>query len=81
MQFVSTGSNLTAHMKPLIEQGHGLSLGALVGFFLPHEDFNLLGNETADGGSAARGEDFDLLKRLPGQAYCHVLFGGIHHLT
>jgi len=78
MQFVSTRSNRTAHMKALIEQRHGLSLCTLVRFFLPDEDLNLLGKETADGSSPAGGENSDLLERLPGQAYGHVLLGCIH---
>jgi hypothetical protein len=77
MQFVSTGSNHTAHMKALIEQRHGLSLCTLVGFFLSHKDLNLLGKEAADGCSTASGENSHLLERLPGQAYCHVLPGHI----
>ena len=78
MQFVSTGSNHTTHMKAVIEQRHGLSLRTLVGFFLPNERFNLLGKETADGGGTACGENSHLLERLPSQAYGHVLLRCIH---
>jgi len=66
MQLVPTGSNDTAHMKPLIEQRHGLSLRARVCFFFPHKDLNLLSQQTTDGGSPAGGENLHLLERLPG---------------
>jgi hypothetical protein len=67
MQFASTDSNHTAHMKALLEQTHGLSLRALVRLFiLPHEDLNLLGKETTDGGRTAGGENSQLLEHLPG---------------
>ena len=75
MQFVSTDSNHTAHMKAFIEQRHGLSLGTIIGLFLPDKDLNLLGKETADRGSTPCGENPHFLKRLPGQAYGHVLLG------
>jgi hypothetical protein len=66
MQFVSTDSNQTAHMKTLIEQCHSLSLRPLVRLFLSHKDLNLLGKKTTDGRSTACGENSDLLERLPG---------------
>src|SRR3981189_2318944 len=75
MQFVSTGSNHTAHMKAFIEQRHGLPLRMIVGLFLPDKDLNLLGKETADRGSTPCGENPHLLKSLTGQAYGHVLLG------
>src|SRR5450759_842150 len=81
MQFVSTGSNHTAHMKTLLEQRHGLSLCTLVRLFLPHEDLNLLSHETADGGRTVGGENSHFLERLAGQAYGHVLLGCIHFIT
>jgi hypothetical protein len=66
MQLVSAGSNHTAHMKPLIEQPHGLSLRAHVCFFFPHKNLNLPSKQTTDGGSTASGENLHLLERLPG---------------
>ena len=66
MPFVSTGSNHAAHMKPLIEQRHGLTLRPPVRFFFAHKDLNLLGQKTTDGGSTAGGENSHLLERLAG---------------
>jgi hypothetical protein len=66
MQFVSTDSNHTAHMKAPIEQRHGLSLRTLIRFFLAHKYLNLVGKEATDGGSAAGGQNSHLLERLLG---------------
>jgi len=57
MQFVSTGSNHTAHMEALIEQHHGLSSCTLVRRFLPPDK--------TDRGSKTGGENSHLLERLP----------------
>ncbi len=43
MQFVSAGANLSAHMKTLVKQRHGLSFGMFIGFLVPNEEFDLLG--------------------------------------
>jgi hypothetical protein len=73
MQFVSTGSNYTAHMKLLIEQRQGLALRALVRLFLANKYLNLPGQEPTNGRATACGENPYLLQRLPGQANGHVL--------
>jgi hypothetical protein len=48
MQFVSSGSNHSAHVKALIEQPQGLPLCALIRFLLTYEHFDLLGQKTTD---------------------------------
>jgi hypothetical protein len=78
VKFVSIGSNRTANMEALIEHQHGLPLGTLVRrFLLPHKELNLLGKETADGGTAAGGENPQLFQRLLGKPDCHILLGHI----
>jgi hypothetical protein len=68
MQVVSRTSNHTAQMKALIEQCRGLSLRTLIRFFFPHENFNLLGEQTADGRSPPSSQDFGLPEGLPVEA-------------
>jgi hypothetical protein len=55
MPFVPAGANHATHVKALIEQRRSLSLGALVGFFLSDQDFNLLGEKSTDRGASACG--------------------------
>ncbi len=79
VQLVSTGSFHAAQIEILLEQRHSLSLRTLVcRFILPQDRLNLLGEETTDGGGTAGSENSQLLDRLPGQGYCHVLPGCIH---
>jgi hypothetical protein len=49
MEFISSHANYAAQVKALIEQGHCLSFGPFVGFFLAYEYLNLMSQETADG--------------------------------
>ena len=77
MQFISTGSNHFAQMEALVKQLHGLSARTLIRIFSLHENLNLLGKESTDGGSSAAGESSQFLQRVPGETYCHVLFGHI----
>jgi hypothetical protein len=51
-------------VKTIFEEGQGLALGAFVGFFLAHEDFNLLGEQAANGGLAT-GSILKLVSVLP----------------
>jgi hypothetical protein len=55
MQLISRRPDYSAQLKPLIEQQHGLSLGTFICFVLAYEDFNLLGQQTADGSGPAGG--------------------------
>src|ERR1035437_9232433 len=65
-------------MEALIEHQPGLPLGTPVRrFLLPHKELNLLGKETADGGTAAGGENPQLFQRLLGKPDCHILLGHI----
>ena len=66
MQLVSTGSNHTAHMKPLIKQCHRLPLRPFVRFFFSHKDLNLLRQQTTDRRTTSSGQYSDLLECLPG---------------
>lgn len=45
MPFIPAGANASAQMKPLIEERRSLSLGSLVGFFFPDQNFDLLGQQ------------------------------------
>jgi hypothetical protein len=49
MEFIAHDSDHPSQLKSLLEQSHSLSLGPFVGFFLAHENFDLMGQETADG--------------------------------
>ncbi len=56
VQFVSVGSNHTAHVEALIQQRHGLSLRTFIRrIIFPHKDLNPVGQETADGDSTTGG--------------------------
>jgi hypothetical protein len=69
MQLISGISDHTAQMKTLIEQHGRLSLGTLIGFLFAYENFDLLGQEPADGSSATGSEDFGFPHGLPTEAY------------
>jgi hypothetical protein len=75
MQFIPADSDHATQMKALLKQAQSLSLSALVCFLLTDEHFNLLRNETADGGSTTRGEDLRLPDRLPVETDRQILFG------
>src|SRR5579863_1319552 len=75
MPVVSTASNHAAQMKALIEQCRRLPLRPLISFLFPHEEFDLLGKKSADGGGTAGGEDLNFPHGLPAEAYRHVLLG------
>jgi hypothetical protein len=77
MQFVSSATNHTAHVKALIEQCRRLSLRTLISFLFAYQDFNLFGEETADGRGTAGSEDFGFPEGLPIETYGHVLLSRI----
>jgi hypothetical protein len=75
MQFVPVATNRTAQMKTLIEQHGRLPLSTLVGFLFAHKDFDLFGEESADGGSTTRSENFGFQHGASAEAYRQVLLG------
>src|SRR5207237_95134 len=75
MPLVPAGPNHAAQMEALIEQSRSLTLGKLVSFFFPNQDLDLLCQQTADGGSTTRSQNFGLAKRLLVQANCDILLG------
>src|SRR5258708_4994079 len=64
-------------METVVEEGRGLTLGAFVGFFLAHEDFNLLGQQSANGGVAPGGDDLSFTNGLAVQADGDILLHSI----
>jgi len=77
MQVVPVAPDHAAQVKALIEQRRRLSLRTFIGLLVPHENLNLLGEESADGGGTAGGKDFSFPKGLSVQAYSHILLSGI----
>jgi hypothetical protein len=75
MQFISAASNYTAQMEALIEQHRRLSLSTLIGLVFAHKNFDLLGEESADGSSTTRGKDFGFQHGLSAETYGQVLLG------
>jgi hypothetical protein len=65
MQLVSTWQPTAAHMETLLQRGHGMALGTLVGFVLVDKRFELLGKQAANRRSSAGGEDTGFLKCFP----------------
>jgi hypothetical protein len=64
MELIAHDSDHPSQLKSLIEQGHSFSLGAFEGIFLAHENFDLMGQEAADGNWTPSGQDLGLLYRL-----------------
>ena len=61
-------------MKTLVEKRQRLAFGAFIGFFLTDQNFNLTGEQAADGRAALGGEDLGLSKCLSIKTDCEVLF-------
>ena len=57
MQLVPAGSNPSAQMETLFEEGQSRALGTLPGLFRANEQFNLFGKEPADRCRAAGGQN------------------------
>jgi hypothetical protein len=68
MQVISGASDHTAQVKTLIEQDGRLSLSTLVGLLFPHKNFDLFGEEPADGSSTTGSEDFGFPHGLAAEA-------------
>src|SRR3979411_3329102 len=77
MQVVPGASNHAAQVKALIEERHRLPLGTLVGLLFATNNFNLLGNETADRSGTPSGKNLSFPENLTVQAYGHILLSGI----
>src|SRR5712692_8671638 len=77
MQFFPAGRSTAAQVKTFVKEGHGLALGAFVGFFLAHEDFNLLSQQSANGGVAPGGDDLGFTNGLAVQADGKILLHSI----
>jgi hypothetical protein len=73
MQFVPTGSDYSAQVKAFVKKRHSLSLGTFVSFFVPNQEFDLLGEQTADRSLTSGGENLGLLEHLPTKADRDVL--------
>jgi hypothetical protein len=73
MQFVPASPNHSAQVKALVEKRHSLSLGTFVCFFVPNQEFDLLGEQTADRSLSSGGENLGLPEHLPAKADRHVL--------
>jgi hypothetical protein len=58
MPIVPAGTNHSAQVKAFVEQGRGLSLSALIRFFFPDQNLDLLRQKTADRGAPPCGQDF-----------------------
>lgn len=65
MPFVPARSNYSADVKALVEKRHRLPFGTFVGFFVPNQEFDLLGKQPADRSLTSGGENLDLLEYLP----------------
>src|SRR5271168_2068933 len=77
MQFIPAGSNYAAQVKTLIQQRHGLPLGAFIGLFVAHQDLNLTSQQTADGSRPPGSQDLGHPDGLPVKTDGQVLFSAI----
>jgi hypothetical protein len=65
MQLVPSRYNFSTQVKALFKKRQRLPLGALISFFVSHEAFDLMCEETADRSLTASSENLGLLEHLP----------------